>query len=86
MFSKTLNLCYLLITFANSLDPDQNVSPDLDPKTGCRSDCIPERFFFEKVDFEKIRLQKSMQNYPILLGKKITHSPSKRPKLEFGPF
>ena len=24
-------LCRLLITFANSLDPDQNVCPDLDP-------------------------------------------------------
>ena len=29
------NFCHLLITFANSLDPDQacqNVGPDLDPK------------------------------------------------------
>ena len=26
------DLCHLLITFTNSLDPDQNVGPDLDPK------------------------------------------------------
>ena len=36
--------------FANSLDPDQNVRPDLDPN--CLTDGIPE-LFFEKVDFEK---------------------------------
>ena len=45
----------LLITFANSLDPDQdrqNIRPDLDP-TVWRSDGIPERFFLKKVDFEK---------------------------------
>ena len=23
--------CHLLVTFSNNLDPDQNVSPDLDP-------------------------------------------------------
>ena len=25
------NFCYLLISFSNSLDPDQNIGPDLDP-------------------------------------------------------
>ena len=33
-FPANANLCYLLITFANSLDPGQarqNVGPDLDP-------------------------------------------------------
>ena len=47
--------CRLLITSANSLDPDQarqNVGPDLDPI------CLTFRWyscnnFFEKVDFEK---------------------------------
>ena len=41
------DFCGLLITFANSLDPDQarqNVRPDLDPN--CLTQGIPERFFF----------------------------------------
>ena len=41
--------CRLLITFANSLDPDQarqNVGPDLDPNF----DTL--KVFFKKVDFE----------------------------------
>ena len=39
--------CHLLITFANSLDPDQarqNVGPDLDPKW-FDIDGNPERIF-----------------------------------------
>ena len=39
--------CRLLITFANSLDPDQapqNVGPDLDPNC-YDTDGIPERIF-----------------------------------------
>ena len=48
-FPANGNFCHLLISFANSLDPDQarqNVGPDLDPN--CLTDVIPERFFFEK--------------------------------------
>ena len=51
-FLASGDFCYLLITFANSLDPDQyrqNVGPDLD--TGCLK-CVPERVF-EKVKFDK---------------------------------
>ena len=45
----------LLITYANSLDPDQdrqNVGPDLDPNRWTLM--IFMKLFFEKVDFEKI--------------------------------
>ena len=48
-----LSLCGLLITCANSLDPDQdrqNVSPDLD--LNCLTLIVPERFF-KRIDFEK---------------------------------
>ena len=44
-------LCRLLITFANSLEPDQarqNVGPDLDQN--CLTAGIPD-FVFEEVDF-----------------------------------
>ena len=59
--------CRLLITFANSLYPDQarqNVGPDLDPN--CFDTLMVFlKEFFEKVDFEKIsRRQRSRQNYP----------------------
>ena len=46
--------CCLLITFANSSDPDQarqNVGPDLDPN--CLTLMVFLKEFFEKVDFEK---------------------------------
>ena len=49
--SSTLR--HLLITFSNSLDPDQarqNVGPNLDPN--CLTLMIFMNFFFEKVDFE----------------------------------
>ena len=48
------DFCHLLITTANSLDPDvarKNVWPDLDPNFR-HSDDIPESFF-EKVNFKK---------------------------------
>ena len=48
-------LCRLLITFANSLDPDQaqhNVRPDLD--SNCLTLMVFLKEFFEKVDFKKI--------------------------------
>ena len=50
------NFCCLLITFANSFDPDQdqqNVSPDLDPN--CLTLLVFRKDFFEKVNFEKNR-------------------------------
>ena len=61
-----------MITFANSLDPDQarrNVGPDLDPN--CVTLMVYLKEFFEKVDFEKCQqLTKSMPNYPE--GKELT--------------
>ena len=48
------NFCYLLITFANSLNPDQdrhNVGPDLDPN--CLSLMVFLKEFFEKLFFVK---------------------------------
>ena len=58
--------CRLLITYANSLDPDQarrNVGPDLGPN--CLTLMVLPKEFFEKVDFEKNQqIHKSMQNYP----------------------
>ena len=47
--------CHLLITFANSLDPDkarQNVGPDLDPN------CLTLWWYSRKIFFEKINLKK----------------------------
>ena len=46
----------LLITFANSWDPDHdrpNVGPDLDPNRLTHSGRVPERFYLEKLNFEK---------------------------------
>ena len=46
-----METCHLLITFANSLDPDQgqqNVGPDLDPNCLCRTP------FFEKVNVKVV--------------------------------
>ena len=58
-----METCRLLITFANSLDPDQdqqNVGPDLDPSCLCRT------HFLEKVNFEKQSAgdKENMKNYP----------------------
>ena len=47
----TFNPQSLLITFANSLDPDQDrqdFGPDLDPNV-CHSDSVPERFFLKSL-------------------------------------
>ena len=47
-------MCLLLITFVNSLDPDQarqNVGPYLD--SNCLILMVFLKEFFEKVDFEK---------------------------------
>ena len=65
------NFCRLLITFANSLDPDQarqNVEPDLDPKSKLFDTLMVflKDFFKKKLILKKRihRRQKSMQNYP----------------------
>ena len=54
-------LCHLLITFSNSLDPDQArqyVWPDLDPS--CLALMIFLKEFFDKLILKKIIRQKSM--------------------------
>ena len=44
------DICRLLISFTNSLDPgQQNISPDLNPNW--HSDCISEKHFFLKSSF-----------------------------------
>ena len=58
----------LLITFANSLKPDQAqqyVRPDLDPN--CMTLMVFLKELFYKVDFEKKSADdnKSMKNYPV---------------------
>ena len=45
-FLASSYLCTLLITFANSLDPQQNIGPDLDP-TVWHSVSVSERFFWK---------------------------------------
>ena len=64
------DFCLLLITFANSLDPDQDlqtVGPDLDPT--CLTLIVLLNFFFEKVNFEKIKSaydkKTIIKNYPV---------------------
>ena len=55
-FLASGNFCHLLITFANSLDPDQDgssVGPDLGPNRLTLIVILKE--FFEKVNFEKSR-------------------------------
>ena len=56
----------LLITFTNSLDPDQdqqNVGPDLDPS--CLTLIVFLKEFFEKVNFEKVsRRQQKPEKLP----------------------
>ena len=50
------NFCHLLITFANSLTPDQdrqNVGHDLDPN------CLTLLILFLKDFFEKVNFEKS---------------------------
>ena len=63
--------CRLLITFANSLDPDQvrqNVGPDLDPNC---SDTLMvfQKEYFEKVDFEKKNQQTTKKYAKYTVGK-----------------
>ena len=63
-FIASDDFCRLLLTFANSLDPDQDqldIGPDLDPNW-----LTSERILFEKANFEKKSADdnKSMKNYP----------------------
>ena len=76
-FPASGDFCRLLITFANSLEPDQawqNVGPDLDPN------CLTLwwyswKIFFKISIFKKIhRWQKSMQNYPACKELELTHT------------
>ena len=53
-FNSSCNFYRLLISFANSLDPDQEqqyVGPDLDPN--CLTQIVFMKEFYEKVNFEK---------------------------------
>ena len=50
----------MLITFANSLDPDQArhfVGPDLDPN--CLTLMVFQKEYFEKIDFERNQQMKN---------------------------
>ena len=52
------DFCRLMIALANSLDQDQDrhdIDPDLDPNRLTVLDSVPERIFFEKVNFENIQ-------------------------------
>ena len=63
---KPLKLCHLLITFANSLDPDQVQQNDLD--ANCLTLMVSLKLFFKKVDCEKmsaVEKTKSMKIYPV---------------------
>ena len=71
-FPASVNFCRLLITLANSLEPDrarQNVGPDLDPNCLTLMEFLKD--FFEKGDLKKNpqttkkkTKKKNMQNYP----------------------
>ena len=67
-FHASIDFGLLLITFANSLDPDQdqqNVGPDLDPNSWTLMVFL--KVFFEKVNFEISEQTtdfKRMKNYP----------------------
>ena len=55
-FLASGDFCHLLITFANSLDPDQDrqrVRSDLDPNRSDTLIVFPKEFF-EKVNLKKI--------------------------------
>ena len=78
-FALTLccDFCHLLITFANSLDPDQdrqNVGPDLDPNRLTPSKCTCN-LFFEKGNFkhEKIPSMQSVNDFFSFLNLQINY-------------
>ena len=65
--SLPTSVCFLLITFANSLEPDQarqNVEPDLDSNS--LTLVVLWKEFFKKVDFEKNQqMTKKHEKLPI---------------------
>ena len=66
-FLASGDFCHLLITFANSLQPDQdlqNVVPDLDQNCLIDTLIVFLKDFFEKFNFEKSADEnESMKNY-----------------------
>ena len=72
VLTHCLYLCRLLITFENSLDPNQA------RQNVWHSASIPEKLFFEIVDFKKeiSRRQNSMKNFPRGVGGQINFLPS----------
>ena len=59
--------CHLLMTFANSLDPDQawqNDKPDLDQNCLLHSDGFSERFFGKSYNWKKISKQHKLLKLP----------------------
>ena len=76
----TDHICSLLITLANSLDPDQdqeNVSLDLDPNCLILSLLVFLKHVFEKVNFEKSADDKKAYN--------ITQHAKSQHDLLYGP-
>ena len=69
-FPASGEFCCLLITYANSLDPDQdeeNVGPDLYVSKPFDTCIVFLKEFLEKVNFEKKvsrRQKKPIKNYP----------------------
>ena len=57
-------LCRLMIMFANSLGPNQ-ARQNIRIWAVWHSDCIPEIFFSEKVDFENLKNSKRQKAYRI---------------------
>ena len=66
-----METCRLLITFANSLEPDQdqqNVGPDLDPNCLCSTHFVKELILKKKSADDK----ENMKNYPACKELKIS--------------
>ena len=62
VFHSTVNsacFCHLLITFANSLEPDQarqNVWPDLDPNFLTLKDCLEKKIILNTDDKKSLKI------------------------------
>ena len=64
-YSTSVDFCRLLVTFANSLDPDQarqNVQPDLDPN--CLMVFLKDFFFKKLIKIKICRQQKKHAKLP----------------------
>ena len=70
---------HMLITFANSLDSDQdrqNVGPDLDLNRLTLCDSVPERFFLKKIILKKVsRQQQKHEKLPNMQRVKLEYLP-----------